>query len=167
MTGDYVPGDYVSSIKAGVEGLRDATPGELADEPDEIVKMLAAGDLGATARTVELARAELGQRARALIERGGSLVEGARCSGRWFTSEPEVECPSPAMVCSECVRAIALKWWGGVARHAHMGEATTTCMLCELGAAAYCPTHFLACVRAQREMLRAGGNQIGEPEWRL
>jgi hypothetical protein len=87
--------------------------------------------------------------------------------GRWFASEPEVECLARPVVCSECVRALALEWWGGIARHAHGDPGTATCVLCELGAAAYCAPHFLAAVTSQRRALRANGTTIGEPAYRI
>jgi hypothetical protein len=45
-------------------GPRDATPDEIAHEPDGVLEHLAAGDLGATETTSRLARAELEYRRR-------------------------------------------------------------------------------------------------------
>ena len=90
-----------------------------------------------------------------------------RCLGRWFAEDADPRCGNAAAVCSECVRALALKWWGGIARHSHGGYANSTCVLCEIGAPAYCPEHALAAVTRQRSALREDGAPIGEPDFAL
>jgi hypothetical protein len=71
-------------------------------------------------------------------------------------------CPAPATVCSECVRAIALQWFGAVARHPQTG---TDCQLCEHGHAVYCGRCFISEVAGYRTMLLKAGTQLGEPSW--
>jgi hypothetical protein len=63
-----------------------------------------------------------------------------------------------ALACDECKRAIALQWWGAVARH----EQDATCVLCEQGEAAYCPEHFFEEVVEHRRRIQGMGGQIGE-----
>ncbi len=68
------------------------------------------------------------------------------------------------MVCQECVRAIALEWFGAVARHPETG---TDCRLCQQGQAAYCGHCFVEQVISYRAVLRKAGTRIGEPTgWR-
>ena len=77
--------------------------------------------------------------------------------------EPErgcVRCPAPATVCHECVRAIALQWFGAVARHPETG---TDCQLCQHSHATYCGRCFVAEVASYRAALLKAGTQIGEP----
>jgi hypothetical protein len=74
--------------------------------------------------------------------------------------DPRAGCQAPASVCPECVRAIALKWFGAVARHPATG---TTCALCEQGAAVYCGRCFIDQVAGYRAVLRQAGTRIGEP----
>jgi hypothetical protein len=69
-------------------------------------------------------------------------------------------CPAAAVVCQECVRAIALKWFGAIARHPETG---TDCQLCEHGPALYCGQCFVDQVAEYRTMLRQNGVTIGEP----
>jgi hypothetical protein len=65
-------------------------------------------------------------------------------------------------VCWECVRAIALKWWGGIARHAT--DAEHKCVLCEIGQPVYCGDCAVEAVEALRARLREAGHPIeGEP----
>jgi hypothetical protein len=66
------------------------------------------------------------------------------------------------MVCPECVRAIALKWFGAVARHP---EAGTDCALCQQGPAVYCPSCFINELAGYRAALLNAGTQLGEPSW--
>jgi hypothetical protein len=73
-----------------------------------------------------------------------------------------VRCQAPATVCQECVRAIALKWFGAVARHPETG---TDCQLCEQGHAAYCGHCFISAVAGYRTVLLNAGTQLGEPSW--
>jgi hypothetical protein len=47
---------------AGDQALRDATPGELSEEPDGVLQSLVDGDLDATEQTRHLAQAELDYR---------------------------------------------------------------------------------------------------------
>lgn len=66
-----------------------------------------------------------------------------------------------AVVCRECVRAIALRWFGAIARHPEHG---TDCLLCAAGAAMYCGGCFVDAVVERRETLRSLGNPLtGEP----
>jgi hypothetical protein len=67
-------------------------------------------------------------------------------------------CPAPATVCPECVRAIALQWFGAVARHPETG---TDCRLCEHGHATYCASCFIAQVTDRRAALRQAGTFAG------
>ncbi len=67
---------------------------------------------------------------------------------------------SPAVACQECVRAIALQWFGAIARHPETG---TDCVLCEQGHAVYCPACFIDQVVSYRTVLRQAGTRIGEP----
>lgn len=60
----------------------------------------------------------------------------------------------PAVACQECMRAIALMFFGGVARHP---EAGTTCRLCEAGAPVYCGACLISAVTEQRQSLRSAG----------
>jgi hypothetical protein len=61
----------------GPEAVRDATPAELVDEPELVLEAIVDGELGATARTVELARVELEQRRADVARRhGGGLAAG-------------------------------------------------------------------------------------------
>jgi hypothetical protein len=69
-------------------------------------------------------------------------------------------CDAPAVACQECVRAIALKWFGAIARHPETG---TNCQLCEHGPAVYCPACFISKVIGYRTVLRQAGARIGEP----
>ena len=71
-----------------------------------------------------------------------------------------VRCQAPATVCPECVRAIALKWFGAIARHPETG---TDCQLCQQGHAAYCRRCFIGEVAGYRTMLLKAGAPIGEP----
>jgi hypothetical protein len=79
-----------------------------------------------------------------------------------MTAEPErcVSCQVPAAVCPECVRAIALKWFGAVARHPETG---TDCRLCQQGHASYCERCFVEEVAGYRTALLKAGTQLGEP----
>jgi hypothetical protein len=87
----------------------------------------------------------------------------SECNGRWWADEDPVECDREAIVCSECVRALALKWWGGIARHSE----AQTCKLCGQGTAVLCGDHAIRAVELQRDMLRSQGVHIGEPPPRL
>jgi hypothetical protein len=69
-------------------------------------------------------------------------------------------CEKRAVACQECVRAIALQWFGAVARHP---EAGTGCQLCEQGHADYCGDCFVEQVTVYRTMLRQADVRIGEP----
>jgi hypothetical protein len=72
-----------------------------------------------------------------------------------------VRCPAPATVCPECVRAIALQWFGAIARHP---EAGSDCWLCEHGHATYCGHCFIEEVASYRTAIRQSGNPVlGEP----
>jgi hypothetical protein len=71
-------------------------------------------------------------------------------------------CDAPAVVCRECVRAIALQWFGAVARHPDTG-AGIACRLCDQGPADYCGHCFVDQVAAYRTVLRQAGTRIGEP----
>lgn len=72
-----------------------------------------------------------------------------------------VRCTAPPTVCSECMRATALRWFGAVARHPESG---TDCRLCEHGPATYCGNCFVDEVASYRTALREAGNPItGEP----
>jgi hypothetical protein len=63
------------------------------------------------------------------------------------------------------VRALALKWFGAIARHP---EAGTDCRICESGAAQFCGDCFIEEIGEYRAMLRAQGNPIsGEPAGQL
>lgn len=55
----------------GPEAVRDATPGELVDEPELVLEAIVDGELGATVRTRELARVELAQRRLDVARRAG------------------------------------------------------------------------------------------------
>ncbi len=59
-----------------------------------------------------------------------------------------------ATVCRECVRATALMFFGGIARHPEQG---TTCRLCEAGAPAHCGRCFVTETVTYRELLRTQG----------
>lgn len=75
-----------------------------------------------------------------------------------------VRCQAPATVCPECVRAIALQWFGAIARHPETG---TDCQLCQQGHATYCGDCFIGEVTSYRTVLRQAGTTIGEPAgWR-
>ena len=75
-----------------------------------------------------------------------------------------VGCGKPAVVCQECVRAIALQWFGAIARHPETG---TDCRLCEHGHAVYCGDCFVSEAAGYRIVLRQAGTTIGEPAgWR-
>jgi hypothetical protein len=69
-------------------------------------------------------------------------------------------CGASAVACQECVRAIALQWFGAIARHPETG---TNCVLCEQGPAVYCPACFIEHVAGYRSLLRRSGTRIGEP----
>jgi hypothetical protein len=77
-------------------------------------------------------------------------------------------CRRAPAVCDECVRALALQWWGAIARHPEeleLGDAR--CLLCEQGPARWCERCAIAGhhgVENRREQLRAGGVRIGEPD---
>ncbi len=78
-------------------------------------------------------------------------------------SAPEPSCAcrqAPAIVCQECVRAIAFQWFGAVARHPESG---TDCALCEHGPALYCARCFVEQIAEYRAALRRNGVTIGEP----
>jgi hypothetical protein len=69
----------------------------------------------------------------------------------------------PATVCRECVRALALMWFGAIARYPEHG---IDCLICEQGRPEYCGECFVAEVSEYRALLRAGGHRIaGEPAW--
>ena len=70
-------------------------------------------------------------------------------------------CGAPAVACQECVRAIALQWFGGIARHPDTG---TDCRLCEQGAAVYCGNCFVTETAGYRTALRQTSIPIGEPD---
>ena len=74
-------------------------------------------------------------------------------------------CPRLAIVCRECVRAIALRWWGAIARHS--GEGVRRCERCGVEQPDYCGGCFVEALAEQREALRAVGVKIGEPPRRL
>jgi hypothetical protein len=90
-----------------------------------------------------------------------------RCVGRWFADDDDPGCDKPAVVCSECVRALALKWWGSIARHGEDVVGDRRCELCELGQPSYCGDHAIAAIVRQRGALREGGVLIGEREFLL
>jgi len=69
-------------------------------------------------------------------------------------------CQAPAIVCPECVRAIALRWFGAVARHPETG---TDCALCEQGHATYCGGCFIEQTAGYQAVLLHAGTRIGEP----
>lgn len=78
-----------------------------------------------------------------------------------------VRCSALATVCAECMRATALMWFDGIARHP---EAGTDCKLCEQGLASYCGNCFVEEVASYRAVLRdAGSSVVGEPSfgWRV
>jgi hypothetical protein len=58
---------------------------------------------------------------------------------------------SPATVCRECVRAIALMFFGGISRHPVHGA---DCKTCEAGAPTYCGDCAVDAIVEQRTMLR-------------
>lgn len=67
-----------------------------------------------------------------------------------------------AEVCAECVRALALMWFGAIARHP---EAGTDCRICEAGLSQFCGGCFVAEVVEYRALLRTQGRTIeGEPQ---
>jgi hypothetical protein len=73
------------------------------------------------------------------------------------------DCRRAAEVCDECVRALALQWWGAISRHSEAGDG---CVLCARGLATWCAACALSGehgVIARRQGLREGGVQIGEP----
>jgi hypothetical protein len=87
------------------------------------------------------------------------------CLGKWFVDDEEPGCDKPAVVCSECVRALALMWWDAIARHSS-GDPEVRCALCEIGAPEFCGDHAIVGAAKHREMLRSSGNAIeGEPRW--
>ena len=57
----------------------------------------------------------------------------------------------PAVVCQECMRAVALMFFGGITRHPESG---TGCPLCEAGMPTYCPTCFVTETVTYRRGLR-------------
>jgi hypothetical protein len=71
-----------------------------------------------------------------------------------------VDCGAAAVVCQECVRALAMKWFGATARHPETG---TSCVLCEQDLAVYCPACFIEHVAGYRSLLRQAGTHTGEP----
>jgi hypothetical protein len=72
-----------------------------------------------------------------------------------------VRCSARATVCAECMRATALMWFGGIARHPESGA---DCKLCAQGPASYCGNCFVEEVASYRTALREAGNPvIGEP----
>jgi hypothetical protein len=74
-----------------------------------------------------------------------------------------LRCSAPATVCSECMRATALMWFGGIARHPESG---TDCRLCEQGGATYCGNCFVDEVASYRTALVEAGNPVtGEPSF--
>lgn len=74
-----------------------------------------------------------------------------------------VRCSAPATVCTECMRASALMWFGGIARHPESG---TDCKLCAQGPATYCGNCFVDEVASYRSALREAGNPMtGEPSF--
>ena len=80
-----------------------------------------------------------------------SAYQCARCVAR------------PAEVCHECVRAIALKWFGAIARHP---EAGSDCRVCEAGLPQFCSQCFVAELTEYRALLRAQGNPLPvTPPW--
>ena len=68
----------------------------------------------------------------------------------------------PPRVCDECLRAVAMQWWGGIARH----DQGATCVLCERGEALYCAEDFFDAVTERRAWLREIDMPIGEPRRR-
>ncbi len=70
------------------------------------------------------------------------------------------DCDAPAVACQECVRALALQWFGAIARHP---EAGTDCVLCEQGHSVYCGACFINKTVSYRTVLRQAGTRIGEP----
>jgi hypothetical protein len=84
--------------------------------------------------------------------------ETSRCVNCSTTAAPG----APATVCDECVRAIALKWWGAIARHGT--DSDHKCELCEIGHPGYCGDCAVDAVQAHRACLRETGHPIqGEP----
>ncbi len=61
----------------------------------------------------------------------------------------------PAAICTECLRAAALRDWGGVSRHPELLEpgAVAPCRLCGAGAPAWCPICWPGEVVAYRRRL--------------
>lgn len=68
-----------------------------------------------------------------------------------------VRCSAPATVCAECLRATALMWFGGIARHPESG---TDCKLCARGPAGYCGNCFVEEVASYRAALREAANPV-------
>jgi hypothetical protein len=74
-----------------------------------------------------------------------------------------VRCSAPATVCAECMRATALMWFDGIARHPESG---TDCKLCAQGSASYCGKCFVEEIASYRAALGdAGARVIGEPSF--
>ena len=80
-------------------------------------------------------------------------------------SRPERDAPAcsacsqaPASVCRECVRAVALMFFGGIARHPEQGAG---CALCEAGEPEYCGNCFVAASVEQRTLLREHAGYTG------
>jgi hypothetical protein len=74
-----------------------------------------------------------------------------------------LSCQTPPVVCAECVRALALQWFGAIARHPETG---TDCIMCEQGPAVWCGCCFVGQVADYRAVLLNAGTRIGEPTTR-
>lgn len=79
-------------------------------------------------------------------------------------------CNRSALVCDECVRALAFEWWGAIARHGEDVNEDKQCFLREIGYAMWCPECALLgehSVVNRRDQLRKDGHTIGEPAWAI
>ena len=78
------------------------------------------------------------------------------------------DCDQQAVICWECVRALAFMWWGAIARHGEGVSSKARCLLCEVGRAESCARCAILGengVVEYRKQLRAWGNELGEPDW--
>lgn len=66
-------------------------------------------------------------------------------------------CSQPAVVCSECVRALALRDMWGISRHPEHGR---DCQICQAGPSSYCSACAVAGIAAGREAHQARGTEI-------
>ena len=91
------------------------------------------------------------------------MIEHTHAGSMAAPSRECVRCSARAVVCAECMRATALMWFDGIARHPESG---IDCKLCARGLATYCGNCFVEEVASYRAALGESGYPvIGAPSF--